>query len=126
MLILETSCYDEFAALDIVCPGAGVFEPPWSNFWHPPGGRDSKDAPDGNHYKLFDINTIHPIRTTQLAIAEFLNPTKGEKVSVDNPKQVIFISSIAGQVFALAYPYVLLLFKLRLNRREMMLSSRNT
>lgn len=26
-----------FGSIDIVCPGAGVFEEPSSNFWIPPG-----------------------------------------------------------------------------------------
>ncbi|KAF2104480.1 NAD(P)-binding protein [Rhizodiscina lignyota] len=98
------ACYSTFGALDIVCPGAGVFEPHWSNFWHPPGSTESKDPIDGNTYKLFDINVTHPVRATQIAIAEFLNPSKGEKVSVENPKQIVFISSIAGQVFSLSTP----------------------
>ena len=27
----------EFGGADIVCPGAGVYEPHWTNFWQPPG-----------------------------------------------------------------------------------------
>lgn len=30
-----------FGNIDIVCPGAGVFEPYWSNFWLPPGTEKS-------------------------------------------------------------------------------------
>lgn len=41
----------------------------------------------------------HPIRTTQLAISRWLNPRKSiDKVSVTNPKRVVHISSIAGQL----------------------------
>lgn len=94
----------EFKGIDIVCPGAGIYDPHWSNFWHPPGSAASKDAPDAGSYASIDINVNHPIRTTQLAIAEFLKPAHGEKVSTTNPKKVLIISSIAGQVANLATP----------------------
>ncbi|KAF2791748.1 NAD(P)-binding protein [Melanomma pulvis-pyrius CBS 109.77] len=94
----------EFGGVDIVCPGAGIYDPHWSNFWHPPGSTKSKDAPDSGRYTSIDINITHPIRTTQLAISEFLNPKNGKKVSPTNPKRVIIISSIAGQVSNLATP----------------------
>jgi short-subunit dehydrogenase len=83
---------------------AGIFEPGWSNFWHPPGSPESGDPVDGNGYKLVDVNVVHPIRTTQLAIAEFLNPLQGEKVSPANVKQIVHISSMAGQIFGLPAP----------------------
>lgn len=91
----------EFGKVDIVCPGAGIYDPHWTNFWHPPGaaGSKSKDPPDGGRYASLDINVTHPIRTTQLAISHFLNPPPGkQKVSPSNPKRVIIISSIAGQM----------------------------
>ncbi|KAF2264230.1 NAD(P)-binding protein [Lojkania enalia] len=94
----------EFGVIDIVCPGAGIYDPYWSNFWHPPGSAKSKDAPDGGRYASLDINVTHPIRSTQLAISQFLNPKNGGKVSITNPKRVIIISSIAGQVSNLATP----------------------
>ncbi|KAH6864402.1 NAD-dependent 15-hydroxyprostaglandin dehydrogenase [Alternaria alternata] len=90
----------EFGKIDIVCPGAGVYEPHWSNFWHPPGvaGSASRDQIDGGRYASIDINITHPIRTTQLAISHFLNPPPGvQKASAQNPKRVVIISSIAGQ-----------------------------
>lgn len=95
-----TVAVQEFGSVDIVCPGAGIFDPHWSNFWHPPGvpGGKSKDAVDGGRYASLDINVTHPIRTTQLAISHFLNPPSGvEKVGLTNPKRVVIISSIAGQ-----------------------------
>ncbi|KAF2398046.1 NAD-dependent 15-hydroxyprostaglandin dehydrogenase [Trichodelitschia bisporula] len=98
-------CNQEFGGLDIVGPGAGVFEPPWSNFWYPPGHALSKDAPDSNAYKQLEINVTHPIRATQMAIAAFLNPANSEdKASAQNPKRVVLTSSIAGQAFGLAFP----------------------
>jgi 3-hydroxybutyrate dehydrogenase len=62
----------------------------WSSFWYPPGSPQSKDRVDGNAYKLLDINLTHPIRTTQLAIAHFL-----EKKKKGN---ILHVSSIAGQL----------------------------
>ncbi|CAO2652130.1 Nn.00g004130.m01.CDS01 [Neocucurbitaria sp. VM-36] len=95
----------EFTSVDIVCPGAGIYDPHWSNFWHPPGvpGGKSKDDPQSGRYATLDINITHPIRTTQLAISHFLNPPSTAsgsamaKVSPQNPKRVLIISSIAGQ-----------------------------
>jgi len=87
----------EFDGIDIVCPGAGIYDPHWSNFWFPPGSPESKDDPAGSRYASIDLNLTHPIRTTQMAISEFLNPVHGEKASPSNPKRVIIISSIAGQ-----------------------------
>ncbi|KAJ5958233.1 Short-chain dehydrogenase/reductase SDR [Penicillium vulpinum] len=89
----------EFGEIDIVCPGAGVYEPSWSNFWRPPGSAESKDSASGGRYALIDINITHPIRTTQLAIAHFLNNRTS-----DRPKHIVHISSIAGQNAALGTP----------------------
>jgi NAD(P)-dependent dehydrogenase (short-subunit alcohol dehydrogenase family) len=89
-----------FGHIDILCPGAGIYDPHWSNFWHPPGASQSpsRDLTDGGRYASLDINVTHPIRATQLAITHFLSPPKGiEKASPRNPKRVIIISSIAGQ-----------------------------
>ncbi|KAF2492961.1 short chain dehydrogenase [Lophium mytilinum] len=94
----------EFGGVDILCPGAGVYDPYFSNFWHPPGSPESKDTVAGNGYASLDINLTHPIRATQLAISHFLDPSKGAKVSVANPKRVVIISSIAGQCSNLCTP----------------------
>ncbi|KAL2809566.1 transmembrane amino acid transporter protein-domain-containing protein [Aspergillus granulosus] len=90
----------EFGEVDIVCPGAGVYEPHWSNFWRPPGSAASRDAPDSDRYALIDINLTHPIRTTQLAISHFLRT--GDNAT--RRKAIVHISSIAGQNPALAAP----------------------
>ncbi len=96
----------EFGSFDIVCPGAGVYEPHWSNFWHPPGSPESKDDINGNSYASLDINLTHPIRATQLAMQYWLHPQKPtspagaapSKASIENPKRVVLISSIAAQI----------------------------
>ncbi|KAK0279046.1 hypothetical protein LTR35_008781 [Friedmanniomyces endolithicus] len=101
----------EFGGADIVCPGAGIFEPHWTNFWRPPGTPQSKDSPQPpsgiGHYALLDINLTHPIRCTQLAISRWLNPgfhSKVGKASLANPKRVVHISSIAGQTPSFSTP----------------------
>ncbi|KAK4502613.1 hypothetical protein PRZ48_006039 [Zasmidium cellare] len=102
-----------FGGLDILCPGAGVFEPHSSNFWVPPGNPKSKDPITGTqaeglgHYFTLDLNITHPIRATQLAISRFLNPIEGSKsgkASASNPKRIVHISSIAGQTPGFATP----------------------
>jgi len=82
--------------IDIVCPGAGVYEPLFSNFWQPPGSTKSADAPDGSRYATLDINVTHPIRATQLAIAHFAKHKR--------PGVVVHISSIAAQSPLLSCP----------------------
>ncbi|KAL6230257.1 hypothetical protein BDW75DRAFT_223166 [Aspergillus navahoensis] len=90
----------EFGEVDIVCPGAGVYEPHWSNFWRPPGSAASRDAPDSDRYASIDVNLTHPIRTTQLAISHFL----GTSDNTTRRKAIVHISSIAGQIPGLATP----------------------
>ncbi|KAF2834960.1 short chain dehydrogenase [Patellaria atrata CBS 101060] len=88
-----------FPTIDIVVPSAGIFEPPTSSFWHPPGNSLSRDPVDGDRYKIFDLNLTHPIRVTQLALSHWLNPAPGQqKVEKENPKRVVLVSSIAGQL----------------------------
>ncbi|KAI4727871.1 NAD(P)-binding protein [Aureobasidium sp. EXF-10728] len=93
---------EEFGGTDLVCPGAGVFEPKWSSFWHPPGSLESKDSVHGDRYASLDINLTHPIRTSQLAISAFLSHSP--KPSPQNPKRIVMISSVAGQGASLMVP----------------------
>ncbi|KAF7558073.1 hypothetical protein G7046_g5876 [Stylonectria norvegica] len=96
----------EFGDFDVVCPGAGVYEPHWSNFWHPPGSSESRDDVESGRYSLLDINVTHPIRATQLALQHWVRPRSStnagvatpEKVSPNHPKRIVHISSVAGQV----------------------------
>ncbi|TDZ28986.1 1-deoxy-11-beta-hydroxypentalenate dehydrogenase [Colletotrichum spinosum] len=64
-----------FPQVDIVCNGAGLYEPPASSFWNPPGvsplAEDPADAKVGQ-YKTFSVNTIAPIRLAQIAIDYWL------------------------------------------------------
>ena len=91
-----------FGSVDIVCPGAGIFEPAWTAFWHPPGTAKSKDDPASGRYKLLDINLTHPIRVTQLAISHFLAADLPSSAS--NPKSIVHIASIAGEAASLPFP----------------------
>jgi len=88
------ACMSEFGAIDIVCPGAGIFEPPWSNFWH---FEDTADTIDTNSYKTIELNVTHPIRATQLAIDYFKRQKHGRGA-------VVLISSVAAQVTAFVVP----------------------
>jgi NAD(P)-dependent dehydrogenase (short-subunit alcohol dehydrogenase family) len=63
----------KFGQVDVVCPGAGLFEPSFSNFWSPPGTESSRDRSDGDRYKTVDVNFTHPVRLTQMAISHFLS-----------------------------------------------------
>lgn len=85
-----------FGHFDIVCPGAGIFEPPFSSFWHPPGSDSSKDDPYSDRYKSIDIDLVHPIRATQLAMSHYMS--SNDAASKDNLKVVVHISSIASEM----------------------------
>ncbi|KAF5615109.1 15-hydroxyprostaglandin dehydrogenase [Fusarium sp. NRRL 52700] len=86
----------QFGGYDIVCPGAGVYDPPFSNFWHPAGTELSKDVHSASRFASLDINLTHPIYATQQAIAHF---TENKK-----PGSVVHISSIAAQGPVLSVP----------------------
>lgn len=77
----------EFGGVQVLCSGAGVYEPPWSNFW---------SDTETESYKTTDINFTAPIRGARLAIREFLRQGK--------PGVILNISSIAAQVPRLSTP----------------------
>ena len=86
----------EFGRLDLVVPGAGVFEPAWTNFWEF-NTPSTKDTPASSSYKCLDINITHPIRATQLAIDSFARQNLPGGV-------VCLIASIAAQATLLPVP----------------------
>lgn len=94
--------------LDIVCPGAGVFEPRWSNFWNPPGRKQCSNVDDASssRYKSLDINLIHPIRLTQLAIMDQVKELKASMRpdALPSKRTVIHVSSVNGQLTPLWTP----------------------
>lgn len=69
---------------DIYVASAGVFEPPYSNFW------DDPEPLDANGYALVDINVNHPIKLTRLAMRALLGK---EKQGV-----VVLMSSVSGYI----------------------------
>lgn len=90
-----------FPQIDLVVPGAGVYEPPSSSFWFPPGVDGSPSIDEANAeagtYKTFGINLIHPIRLSQLAISYWTQyKIKGH---------VIFLGSIAGYTATIGTPF---------------------
>jgi NAD(P)-dependent dehydrogenase (short-subunit alcohol dehydrogenase family) len=92
-----------FVTIDIVCPGAGIFEPAWSSFWESPrtatnpssASRDPVDA-DPGHYAVLDINLTAPIRLSQLAI--------GHWTQLHQKGCLVHIGSIAGVASSITTP----------------------
>lgn len=81
--------------VDVVVPGAGIFEPEWSSFWRSPKtdtnpdtpSRDAGDAEPGR-YAVIDLNLTAPIRLSQMAIGHWTtNKQKG---------CLVIVGSIAG------------------------------
>lgn len=82
-------CEREFGTCpDVVVPGAGVYEPSTMSFW------DDNDEGDG--YKILDINLVHPIKISRIAIRRMLKAGK--------PGTIACISSIAGQRSTMVTP----------------------
>ncbi|KAF5719482.1 15-hydroxyprostaglandin dehydrogenase [Fusarium mundagurra] len=73
---------------DIVVPGAGVYEGSFPGFW------DDKD--ETLNYKLFDINILHPIRTTRIAIRKMREAKKSGTI--------LHLSSITAQKPSVVLP----------------------
>ncbi len=66
---------------DVYSPVAGVYEPPWSNFW------DDTETEQG-YYKTIQINVNHPIKFTRLAM---------KALASENKKGVVcMVASTAG------------------------------
>lgn len=96
---LWQTALQRFTAVDIVVPGAGVFEPPFSNFWKPPKTETNPDTPSGDlagaepgHFATLDINLVAPIRLSQLAIGHWTT-TKREGC-------LVLLGSVAGFITA--------------------------
>lgn len=95
---LWSHALEVFPAVEIVVPGAGIFEPRWSSFWEPPGTSESKDPADAEpgHYAVLDVNLTHPIRLSQLAIGHWTR--NGQKGCI------VHVGSIAGYTSAINTP----------------------
>ncbi|KAF5231811.1 hypothetical protein FANTH_13249 [Fusarium anthophilum] len=94
---------EKFTTVDIVVPGAGLFEPQWSSFWEPPkteSNEDSVSQDDANaepgHYAVLDVNLVSPIRLSQLAIGHW---TKTKQKGC-----LVHVGSMAGYLAGIATP----------------------
>jgi 3-hydroxybutyrate dehydrogenase len=85
-----------FHQIDILVPGAGVFDPPSSNFYNPPGTPHSSDTIEKSTYRTLEVNITHPIRLTQMGVEYW--------VKEQRPGRVVCLSSIAGQISVMETP----------------------
>lgn len=82
-------CEERFGRVaDLVVPGAGVYEPSSNSFWN--------DCDVDNRYKVLDINLVHPIKMTRLAIDRMLAAKKRKDANWKGGT-IVHLSSIAGQ-----------------------------
>jgi NAD(P)-dependent dehydrogenase (short-subunit alcohol dehydrogenase family) len=62
---------ERYGGVNIVVPGAGLFEPPASSFWVLPGvdarSADKADAKPGV-FLSYSVNVMHPLRLAQIAV----------------------------------------------------------
>lgn len=84
----------KFPRVDIVCNGAGIYEPPETSFWNPPGisplAQDREDANPGQ-YKTLAVNTAGPIRLAQIALDYWLQNRNVEG-------NLLWVASMGGYV----------------------------
>ncbi|KAG9499334.1 hypothetical protein J7337_010154 [Fusarium musae] len=73
---------------DIVVPGAGVYEGSFPGFWN--------DKDKTLNYGILDINVLHPIRTTRIAIRKMREAKK--------PGTILHLSSITAQKPSVVLP----------------------
>ncbi|KAF4970658.1 hypothetical protein FSARC_2363 [Fusarium sarcochroum] len=92
-----------FGRVNLLVNGAGLYEPPFSDFWNPPGisplSQDPADAQVGI-YKTYSVNTIAPIRLAQIAVEYWLRP---ENRGVEG--SILWLASMAGYIHGLLTPF---------------------
>lgn len=92
-----------YGKVNILVNSAGLYEPPFSGFWNPPGisplAEDPHDAQIGM-YKTYAVNTIAPIRLAQIAIEYWLRP---ENRHLEG--NILWIASMAGYIHGLLTPF---------------------
>lgn len=100
---LWKAALEKFPQINIVCNGAGIYEPPESCFWNPPGisplSQDSEDAKPGQ-YRSFAVNTAAPIRIAQIAIDYWLQNRHIQG-------NIIWVASLGAYVHGLHVPIYL-------------------
>jgi 3-hydroxybutyrate dehydrogenase len=85
------ACVTRFGAVpDIVVPGAGVYEPSSNSFW------EDQDLDSTSRYKILDINLVHPIKMTRVAVRRLVEARKSGII--------IHVSSIAAQRSSIVTP----------------------
>ncbi|KAF4898246.1 L-rhamnose 1-dehydrogenase [Colletotrichum fructicola] len=88
-----------FGRVDLLCPGAGIWEPPTSSFWDLPGvsplAKDDPNATPGV-YNIFAVNAMGPIRFAQIAIDYWLQ----NKIAGN----LIFVSSLSAYLPTIGTP----------------------
>jgi 3-hydroxybutyrate dehydrogenase len=92
-----------FPHVDIVVPGAGLFEPLSSSFWNAPRTATNPSSPsldaadaDPGSYAVIDINLVHPARMSQLAIGHWSRRRR--------PGTLVHVSSVAGHTAGIGTP----------------------
>ena len=84
-----TACQDKFKSVpDIIVPGAGIYEPSTNSFWN--------DQDENSRYKVLDVNLVHPLKLSRIAIRALQRNGKGGTI--------VMISSIAGQRSSVVTP----------------------
>ncbi|KAL9122649.1 MAG: hypothetical protein Q9187_000801 [Circinaria calcarea] len=87
--------------VDIVVSVAGIYEPPSSSFWKPPGisaeSRDPADACTGQ-YSMFAVNQIAPIRLAQIAMDYWTQHR-------DIPGNYLAVASMAAYLHSVETPF---------------------
>ena len=94
---------DTFGRVNLLVNGAGLYEPPFSDFWNPPGispaATDDPDAKVGM-YRTYAVNTIAPIRLAQIAVEYWLRP---ENRHLEG--NILWLASMAGYIHGLLTPF---------------------
>ncbi len=84
-----SACEENFSSVpDIIVPGAGIYEPSTNSFWN--------DLDSASSYKVLDVNLVHPIKLSRIAIRALRRAGKGGTI--------VLISSIAGQRSSIVTP----------------------
>ncbi|KAL4802971.1 NAD(P)-binding protein [Aspergillus unguis] len=76
---------------DVIIPAAGIYEPSANSFW---GDQDSAST---SRYKLFDVNILHPIKMSRIAIRRLRAAGKQKGV-------IVHFSSITAQIPSVVNP----------------------
>lgn len=93
--------------VDVVVNGAGIFEPPSSSFWNPPGvsplARDPADAEVGQ-YNVFAVNAVGPIRLAQVAVEYWLRRRREVGEEAWTGGSLLWVASMGAYVHSMTLP----------------------